>query len=164
MRNLAPALILLTALAFPAAAEDPKAPEQRVTDNAGILKELEVKQLESQLRKLSGYELAEAYVYIAESVPATEELETYTLRLMNAWELGDEELKDGLVIFVFVKDRKMRIEVGLGLEEALPNEAAKHIIDIDLKPAFRDSRYAYGLLRAIDSIARALDLARSRAE
>ena len=58
----------------------------------------------------------------------------------------------------------MRIEVGLGLEEVLTNEESKNIIDNKLKPAFRDGRYARGLVNALQSMAQVLDVGRARAQ
>ena len=63
-----------------------------------------------------------------------------------------EGVNDGLVIFVFVADRKMRIELGRGLEDAISNANAKSIIDEQLRPAFRQAKYAEGLTQAIREI------------
>ena len=162
MQRIAPFALLLVLLAPFALADDPPAPTRRLTDNAGILTPAEIKTLEQLLADIEGHELATAIVYIDRAVPASETLEAYTLRLASAWKVGDAERDDGVVIFIFTNDRRMRIEVGLGLEEALTNDEAKNIIDNKLKPAFRDGRYARGLVNAIQSMAQVLDLARTR--
>ena len=121
----------------------------------------EVAELERSLARISKYGLAQAIVYIDKKVPAGADFEAYTLRMANAWGVGSAEKNDGIVLFVFTEDRLVRIEVGKGLEGVLTNDLAKSIIDNELRPAFRDERYAFGLSRAIDSIARTLDAARS---
>lgn len=163
MLRIAPLALLLVLFAPFAAAEDPPAPTRRLTDKVGILKDSEVKTLEQLLSEIESHELATAIVYIDRAVPPSETLEAYTLRLANAWKVGDAERDDGVVIFIFTDDRRMRIEVGLGLEEVLTNDEAKNIIDNKLKPAFRDGRYARGLVNALQSMAQVLDLGRSQA-
>lgn len=79
-------------------------------------------------------------------------LEDLTLRSVNAWGIGRKGLDDGVALFVFMKDRKLRIEVGLGLESNITNEAAKAIIDERIAPAFRQKQYAKGLHDAIDHV------------
>ena len=155
------ALLFLLVTSF-AAAEDPPTPTRLLTDNVGILKPSEVKTLEQLLSDIEKHELATAIVYIDRAVPPSETLEAYTLRLANAWKVGDAERADGVVVFIFTDDRRMRIEVGLGLEDVLTNDEAKNIIDNKLKPAFRDGRYARGLVNALQSIAQVLDVGRAR--
>ncbi|HEV7240280.1 MAG TPA: TPM domain-containing protein [Thermoanaerobaculia bacterium] len=163
MQRLAPFAFLLVLFASSAGAEDPPAPTRLLTDNVGILKSSEVKELERMLSAIEKYELAKAIVYIDRAVPPSETLEAYTLRLASAWKVGDANRDDGIVIFVFVDDRRMRIEVGLGLEEVLTNDEARNIIDNKLKPAFRDGRFAQGLASALQSMAQVLDVGRARA-
>ena len=164
MQRIAPFALLLVLLAPFALADDPPAPTRRLTDNAGILTPAEIKTLEQLLSDIESHELATAIVYIDRAVPASETLEAYTLRLASAWKVGDAERNDGVVIFIFTNDRRMRIEVGLGLEEVLTDDEAKNIIDNKLKPAFREGRYARGLVSALQSIAQVLDLGRARAQ
>ena len=164
MQRIAPLVLLLVLFAPLAAAEDPPAPTRPLTDNVGILKPSEVNVLEKLLSDIEKHELATAIVYIDHAVPASETLEAYTLRLASAWKVGDAERDDGVVIFIFTDDRRMRIEVGLGLGEILTNEEAKNIIDNKLKPAFRDGRYARGLVNALQSMAQVLDVGRGRAQ
>jgi uncharacterized protein len=162
MRNPVASLLLLVLLASSALAEDvPAKPTRLVTDNAGVLTSHDVTELEQHLARISKHGLAQAIVYIDRTVPPSEDLEAYTLRLANTWGVGSAERNDWVVLFVFVDDRRMRIEVGKGLEEVLTDEAAKGIIDNELRPAFRDGRFAFGLVRALDSIARTLDGGRS---
>ena len=93
--------------------------------------------------------LAQAVIDIESALPPGEVLEKLTLRSANAWGIGRKGVNDGLVIFVFMQDRKLRIEIGRGLESAISNAAAKTIVDEQLTPAFRQRKYADGLAKAI---------------
>jgi uncharacterized protein len=79
-------------------------------------------------------------------------LEDFTIRTAQAWRAGRKKLANGVVLFVFVKDRKVRIEVGYGLEGALPDITAKRIIDEQIVPRFRAGDYAGGVEAAVDAI------------
>ena len=160
MRNPVAVAVLLL-LACSAAAETlPKAPDRHVTDRAGVLNQAETDELERMLTRLETDGLAQTIVYLDRAVPSSEpSLEAYTLRLANAWGVGSRKRNDGVVIFVFMNDRRMRIEVGLGLEKVLTDDVARKIIDGDLKPAFREGRFGEGLKRAIESIRRTLERA-----
>ncbi len=143
------------------AQEVPARPTKLVTDNAKLLSNSEVEEIARGLAKVSRYGLAQAIVYIDRKIPAGEDFEAYTLRAANAWGVGSAERNDGVVLFVYTEDRRMRIEVGKGLEDVLTNEVAQSIIDNELRPAFTDERYAFGIARAIDSITRTLDAGRN---
>lgn len=163
MRNVVASALLLVLLASSALAQGttPARPQRLVTDNAKVLAGAEVAELERSLARLSKHGLAQAIVYIDKKIPQGEDFEAYTLRAANAWGVGSAEKNDGVVLFVFMDDRRMRIEVGKGLEDVLTNEVAQNIVDNELRPAFREEHYAFGLARAIDSIARTLDMGRS---
>lgn len=79
-------------------------------------------------------------------------MEDFTVRAAQAWKAGRGKLDNGVVLFVFVKDRKMRMEVGYGLEGALPDATAKRIIEEQIAPAFRQDQPAGGLESGIDAI------------
>jgi uncharacterized protein len=162
MRNVLTSTIVAVLLALGAVAQEvPERPARLLTDKAGVLSSVEVETLEKSLVRISRYGLAQAVVYIDRKIPAGAEFEAYTLKTANAWGVGSAEKNDGVVLFVFLDDRKMRIEVGKGLEDVLTNEVAQSIIDNELRPAFREERYGFGLVRALDTIARTLDAGRS---
>ena len=79
-------------------------------------------------------------------------LEDFTARTAEAWKVGRKQLDNGAILFVFVKDRAVRIEVGYGLEGALPDATAKRIIDEVIVPAFREGRYAEGIEAGADAM------------
>lgn len=127
-------------------------PTELVTDRAGVLSPAEIETLTKDLEELEQSGLAQAIIYIDSSLPAGAVLEELTLQSANAWGVRRKGADDGVAIFIFVKDRRMRIEVGRGLEKAISNNDAKSIIDEQLRPAFRQGRFADGLTQAIGSI------------
>jgi uncharacterized protein len=78
-----------------------------------------------------------------------ESLEDVANRLFQQWRLGQKKLDNGVLLVVFVEDRKLRIEVGYGLEGALPDAEASQIIRNAIAPRFREQRYAAGLEAAV---------------
>ena len=83
-------------------------------------------------------------------------LEKYSLRVANTWKLGRCDINNGILILMAMKDRKLRIEVGLGLESILTNEASKRIIDGDIIPLFKAGDFYGGLDSGLTSIIKIL--------
>ena len=80
----------------------------------------------------------------------------YTQRVAQAWGVGQKERRNGVVLFVFIQDRKMFIQVGYGLEGALPDATAFDITERHIKPLFRAGNYEAGLATGIDLICKAI--------
>jgi uncharacterized protein len=87
---------------------------------------------------------------------STLSLDEYTLKVANSWGVGERGKNNGVVLFVFISDRKMRIQVGLGLTNVLTDALCKKIIDEDLKPQFRKSDFEAGFTAGANSILDAL--------
>lgn len=85
-----------------------------------------------------------------------EGLEDYSVRLAQAWRIGQKGLDNGVVFLVFLDDRKMRIEVGYGLEATLTDAIAASIIREVVAPRFREGRLADGIDAGIEAIGAAL--------
>jgi uncharacterized protein len=81
-----------------------------------------------------------------------ESLEDVASRLFQTWRLGRKSLDNGVLLVVFVQDRKVRLEVGYGLEAALPDAVAGQIIRESIAPRFREQRYAAGLEAAVTAV------------
>ena len=79
-------------------------------------------------------------------------IEDYTVRVAQAWQVGQKDKKNGAVLFVFVQDRKMFIQVGYGLEGALPDATCKRIIEDEIKPHFRNNDFDGGLSAGVAAI------------
>ena len=79
-------------------------------------------------------------------------LEDYCQRIFAAWKVGQKTKDNGALLFVFVQDRRMRIEVGYGLEPALPDALAKQIIEEQIKPAFQRGDFDGGLTAGVQTM------------
>src|SRR5207247_1019447 len=79
-----------------------------------------------------------------------------TTRVAQAWGVGRKERRNGIVVFVFIQDRKIFIQVGYGLEGALPDATAFDITERRIKPLFRNGDYQAGLATGIDLICKAI--------
>lgn len=87
-------------------------------------------------------------------VPTTqpEDIAQYSLRVAEAWQIGRDKEDDGVIILLAKNDRKMRIEVGYGLEGAIPDAIAKRIISDVMAPYFRQGNFPAGLNAAVDQL------------
>ena len=143
----------LVALAQPTA---PPPPTNFFTDTAGVVPAEVGARIEQRLRDFEKASSNQILVVVADRVPeGYASLEEYTNRTAQAWRVGDKSRDNGAVLFVFVADRKIRIEVGYGLEGALPDALASRIINDEITPRFRQGEYGQGLLEGVDAIIRA---------
>jgi uncharacterized protein len=138
-------------------------PVRFVSDFAKVLTSTEVDALEKKLQALRDASLAEGVIYITTSLPEGASMEDLTLRSVNSWGIGQAATNNGFAIFLFMADRKVRIELGKGLETKISDSAAKAIIDQQIVPAFRAGQYARGLSDAISQIDRLLQADRAAA-
>jgi uncharacterized protein len=81
-----------------------------------------------------------------------ENLEDVGIRVAERWRVGDKKLDTGVILLVFVQERRVRMEVGYGLEPVLPDAVAAQIIREAIGPRFREQRYAAGLEAAVDAV------------
>ena len=147
---VAAAASLAAAPAF-AAEPLPPPPAHYFNDYAGLVSAADAQRLDAKLEAFDKQTSNQIVVAIFPELPSPS-LEDFTIRAAQSWRAGREKLDNGVVLFVFVKDRKSRIEVGYGLEGALPDVTARHILDDELSPHFRNSDFAGGLEAAIDAI------------
>ena len=131
-------------------------PSARVNDYAGLLSATDRQRLETQLADRERATGAQMVVAIFPSLEG-ESLEDFSIRLAERWRVGQKGLDNGVILLVFAKDRKVRLEVGYGLEGALPDATAGQIIRDSIAPAFREGRYAAGLERAINAVFARID-------
>ena len=83
-----------------------------------------------------------------------EEIEQYSIRVAEAWKIGRKGVDDGLILVVAKDDRRLRIEVGYGLEGAIPDSVAKRVIDERITPRFRDGDFYGGVRDGVDQLIR----------
>lgn len=129
----APARAQGTATAF---AQIPPAPTQRVTDLAGFLSPGAAAELDAQIRDFEARTGHQALVYIGKSTEPTT-LEEFAVRAYEAWGVGKKGKDDGIVLFLMADDKKVRIEVGYGLEGEIPDARAGRIITEIIVPRLK---------------------------
>lgn len=123
-----------------------------VIDPTGTLTRAQRSALEAKLAAFER-EIGSQLVILMVATTQPEDIAAYAQRVGDAWKIGRRDVGDGLLIVVAKDDRKLRIEVAKALEGAVPDLAAKQIIDRALTPAFRAGDYAGGLNLAIDQLA-----------
>ncbi len=125
--------------------------QHRITDLTKTLTPEQQSQLEAKLAAFEQQKGSQIAVLI---IPSTkpEEIEQYSIRVVDAWKLGREKPDDGVLLLVAKDDRKMRIEVGYGLEGAIPDLIAKRIITEIMVPSFRQGDYYGGINNALEQV------------
>jgi uncharacterized protein len=149
---------LAIALFSTAVAAQPAVPAltARVTDLAGALAPAQRQALEQQLQAFEAGKGSQVAVLI---VPSTQPdtIEQYALRVAEAWKLGRRGVDDGALLLIAKDDRALRIEVGYGLEGALPDAIAKRIISDVIMPSFRKGDFAGGVQHGVDAMLRVIE-------
>ncbi|HEY6621993.1 MAG TPA: YgcG family protein [Steroidobacteraceae bacterium] len=123
----------------------------RVTDLTGTLSGGAVARIEAKLADIEAKKGSQLAVLI---VPTTqpEEIEQYGIRVAEAWKLGRKGVDDGAILLVAKDDRRVRIEVGQGLEGAMPDAIANRIITETITPHFKQGDYDGGVEAGIDQM------------
>src|SRR5438477_8804092 len=143
---------LLFLLAASAAALDiPPPPNTYVTDKAAILSESDAHALNEKLAAFEQRSGAQFIIYIFPTLDG-EAMEDFTIRCAEKWKVGNKKYDNGLILFVFVKERKIRIEVGYGLEPTVTDAFSSRVIRQDIAPHFQKGDYAGGLNAAADAL------------
>ncbi len=123
------ALLMLIGLGVANAGEVaiPPSPTQWATDTAGFLKPQTIAALDARLRAYESTTGHQVLLYVAPTTGTTP-TEDWTVRAFKRWKVGRKGLDDGLILFIFATDHKVRIEVGYGLEQTVPDATAARII------------------------------------
>ena len=125
----------------------------RVTDLTQTLSAEQQSQLEAKLAAFEQEKGSQIAVLIV-STTMPEAIEQFSIRVVDSWKLGREKQDDGVLLLVAKDDRKMRIEVGYGLEGAIPDLIAKRIISEIMTPYFKRGDFYSGINQATDQIMR----------
>ena len=152
-------IILLSLLAWCAISKAQQVPAKPnpprlVNDLAGVMTADQVAQLE---RKLVAYDDSTSNQVAIVTIKTLNDypIEEYALKLFRDWGIGNKKTNNGILILAAIDDRKLRIEVGYGLEGAIPDITANTIIQTDLAPNFRSGDYYEGFNAASESIIKA---------
>jgi uncharacterized protein len=133
----------------------PPAPRQYVTDEAGVIAPGLLAQLNQRLGAFEKATSTQIVAVVYPKLPEGTALDDYAQRLYSAWKIGTKKNSNGVLMLVFVQDRKMRIQTGYGLEGAMPDALCSRIIRETMAPAFRDGKYGAGLASGISAVMQA---------
>lgn len=142
---IALAIGLAVAAALCAAFQVPPKPDRYVTDLSGVLSPDRAGALNARLERFERETSNQVLVWIAPKIPDNATLEEFTVTAARSWRAGQAGKNNGAVLFVFTQERKMRIEVGYGLEGVLPDALAHRIQEAEILPRFRQGDYAGGV-------------------
>ena len=134
----------------------PPKPARYVTDRADVLGPGGAEALNAKLEQFERDTSNQVLVWIDRKIPEGFTLEDFTVRAGQKWGAGQKQEDNGAILFVFTEDRKMRIEVGYGLEGVLPDVTAQRILDNEVRPRFRAGDFPGGVNAGADAIMAAI--------
>src|SRR5580693_8822670 len=141
-------LLVLQAMA----ADVPAKPPHYFNDYASLIDQRTAQQLDQRLEDFERQTSNQILVVIYPSLPADAVIEDFTQDAFRAWKPGQKGRDNGAVLFIFLKDRKMRIQTGYGLEGALPDAICKRIISDEIAPRFQAGDFGGGMTAAVDAM------------
>src|SRR2546425_11251468 len=127
-----------------------------VTDLTGTLSASQLRDLDS---RLSDFERGKGSQIAVLMLPSTEPetIEEYSIRVAEAWKIGRARVDDGVILVVAKNDRKLRVEVGRGLEGAIPDVIAKRIVSDVIAPHFRSGDFYGGIAAGTDAVMKLIE-------
>jgi uncharacterized protein len=128
----------------------------RVVDETDTLSAQQKSALEAKLQAFEQHKGSQIAVLIT-GTTFPESIEPYSIRVAEAWKIGRKQVNDGILIVVAKSDRTMRLEVGYGLEGAVPDAIARRLVDEVFIPGFRDGKFYEGLDAGIDRLIKVID-------
>ena len=143
------------ALTLLAAEVIPPAPPRHFNDFANVVPANVEQQLDRALEDLEKSDSTQIVVAVYPKMQSEDDIAAYTHRVAEKWGVGTEKMDNGAALFVFVQDRKMFIQVGYGLEGAIPDITAKDITENRIKPHFARGDFAAGLTAGVQSLIQA---------
>lgn len=122
-----------------------------VYDEANILSEEAKSKIVATNESLYEQTGAQVVIAVLERLPEGEDINTAATELFEKWKIGDKEKDNGILLLISMTDRKFKIEVGYGLEGAIPDMKANQILN-DLTPYFKEEAYEEGILKAFSQM------------
>jgi len=155
-------LLLVSVVGFSQASFNPDellknkpSPQQLVNDYTKTLTHDQYQALENKLIAFNDTTSTQIAVVIVPTLSGRD-IADYNIELARAWGVGGKENNNGIVLLIAKDDRKLNIAVGYGLEGALPDVTAKHILDDIVRPNFRGEDYYRGIEEGTDAIIQAV--------
>ncbi len=155
MRPLLSTILLLLLLSVPAAALEVPPATGYVTDTAGLLSQTTKLKLEQFLR---GFEQSDSTQITVLTIPTLDgaALEAYSLKVLENWKIGQQGKDNGALLLIAKQERKVRIEVGYGLEGRLTDLLSGRIISNEISPRFKQGDYDGGIISGVVAMAEAV--------
>jgi uncharacterized protein len=122
-----------------------------VNDYANMMSPETRSKIESDLKAFEQSDSTQVVILTIQSLEG-EDLEGYSIKVAEAWKIGQKGKDNGVILLVANKERKIRIEVGRGLEGKLTDLASGHIIDLVMKPRFKNGDYDGGFIAATQAL------------
>jgi uncharacterized protein len=151
-------LIFLFSLSFTFLEAQRPIPSQggkMVHDETGILSQQTARALEEYIMRQTDSTSNQLGILIIKSLQG-ENIDDFTFRVFSEWKLGQQGKNNGVLLLIALEDRKVRIEVGPGLEGVLTDLQSNRIIRNEIAPRFRDNRYEEGVKAAVVAINQAI--------
>lgn len=145
-------ILWIVLVALNAFAIDYPKPTSWVNDYAGVLSSEQKQELDNILKDFETATTNQIFVCIMQNLPADTSLEEYVNELFERWQPGQKDRDNGALLAIFINDRKLRIEVGYGLEDKLTDADSKLIIANDIAPGFKQENYYQGIKNGIDKM------------
>jgi uncharacterized protein len=152
LRALLSVCLLANSLSTSSAEVIPPAPKQYFNDYANVTSAATAARLNQTLKDFERQTSSQIVVAVYPRMQSDSSVEDYTVRVAQSWHVGQKEKNNGAVLFVFIQDRKMYLQVAYGLEGALPDALAKSIIENEIKPRFRSGDFDGGLTAGVNAI------------
>jgi uncharacterized protein len=144
--------LLLLVTAARAAEVIPAAPRDHFNDYAGIVPAATASSLNAELAQFERDTSNQIVVAIYPHLQSDSSIEDYTVRVAQAWRVGQKDKKNGAVLFIFSQDHKLYIQVGYGLEGVLPDATCQQIIANEITPRFRQGDYPGGVTAGVHAM------------
>ncbi len=152
MRRFCIILGLLFGFRLFAAEVIPPAPAAYFNDYAHVVSTGTASQLNQTLENFERQSSDQILVAIFPKMQSDSSIEDYTVRVARSWQAGQKAKNNGAVLFVFIQDHKMFLQVGYGLEGVLPDALCKRIIDEQITPRFKAGDFDGGLTAGVQSV------------
>jgi uncharacterized protein len=130
----------------------PSSPTAYFNDYANVVSASTAQQLNQELEQFERDTSNQIVVAIYPEMQSDSSIEDYTVRVAQSWKVGQKLKSNGAVLFVFIQNHKLYIQVGYGLEGALPDALCKQIIDTEIAPHFKQGDYDAGLTTGVNAI------------
>jgi uncharacterized protein len=152
MKQILFILALICSLHVSADEVIPSLPAHYFNDYANVVSSETASRLDKTLENCERESSDQIVVAVFQKMQSDAPVKDYTLRIMNAWKVGQKGKNNGVVLFVFIQDHKMYLNVGTGLEKTLPDATCQHILATEISPQFKKGDFDAGLSAGVTAI------------